>query len=216
MFPLYASFKNDENNGLQMTKQASTLFEVGQFIVSNGLGQVYPYAAQTLVQFPTSSGTFTVGETVTGGTSGTTATVVSVDGSNTYLYVDDIVAIAPFTGFVVGETITGSSSAATAVVSVSTELNKIIGISNQQITTASADYADTDFINLSTPANVMDYVDVPVSIGSATQSLVGTYVDVDPATSGTADVSTPGSQLFVTRVVDANNIVAAIALTIAS
>ncbi len=65
------------------------------------------------------SGTFTSGETITGGTSGKTATVDSYDSTNGYLYVysesGDFTATETITGGTSGATATFSSSAVTRV-----------------------------------------------------------------------------------------------------
>lgn len=71
---------------------------------------IMPVVPTDLITYGTLSGTFTAGETVTGGTSGATAKIGVVNGS-TSLVVNTIVGT-----FVAGETITGGSSSATAVV----------------------------------------------------------------------------------------------------
>jgi len=60
------------------------------------------------IQYDTLVGTFTVGETITGGTSGATAVIDADDGV-------EVIDFTQTTGdFVIGETITGGTSAATA------------------------------------------------------------------------------------------------------
>lgn len=63
------------------------------------------------MKYGTVLGAFTLGETITGGTSGATATIYRFDGTGQF-YLTDIVGT-----FVASETITGGTSAATAVVS---------------------------------------------------------------------------------------------------
>lgn len=92
--------------------------------------------------------------------------------------------------------------------------DKILGLSNEQITAASANFATTADIGISTPVNLMDELDIPVTIGSAAAALVGTYVDVNPLEPGSVDVSAPGDQILVTRVIDADNIIGIIAKTV--
>lgn len=209
--PLNASFQNNRNNGYATAKQASTLYEVGQFLVYNGLGGVIPYDGTNLIIYSAASGPFTVGETITGGTSATTAVVVSdVPGSN-YMTVDTVVG----SGFVVGETITGGTSTETATVDDYVVRNKILGLSNEQITAGSANFATTADIGVSTPVAVLDFIDIPVTVGSATPGMVGHYFDVDIAEPGALDVSAPGVQILVTRVIDADNVVGVIALPVA-
>lgn len=74
------------------------------------------YGTETVgryVPISTVSGTFTAGETITGGTSAATAVVTKKSSENDYLLTGS------FTGtFTAGETITGGSSGATAVVGV--------------------------------------------------------------------------------------------------
>lgn len=140
---IFASFKNNRNNGLATAKAASTLFEVGQFLTYDGSGGVIPVATVT---------------------------------------------------------------------------DKILGLSNQQITAASADYAQTSDIDVSTPVNIMDYLDIPVTNGDTSAFVVGTYVDVDVANgSGTVDSATAGTgtQILIVRVTDLHTIVGAIAKTVA-
>lgn len=93
--------------------------------------------------------------------------------------------------------------------------DKIVGLSNEQITSASKNYATTDDISISTPVNLLDELLIPVSAGTATSALVGTYVDVDPSNPGAVDVSTAGTQILITRVIDSATIRGVIALTVA-
>lgn len=92
--------------------------------------------------------------------------------------------------------------------------DKILGLSNEQVTAATSGFTTTKDIGVSTPVNVLDQLDIPVTIGTATAALVGTYVDVDPANPGAVDVSIAGDQILVLRVIDAANIVGTIAKTV--
>lgn len=203
-----ATFKNNRNNGFVAAKTASEAFEVGDFLVYTGLGGVIPYNATTSIKISGVVGTFVVGETVTGGTSGATGVVYRVFPTGLLL--------TGITGtFQAAETLTGGTSGATATSGAIVTNNKIVGLSNEQITSASPNYAATSDIGISTPVNLLDVLAIPVSNGTATAALVGTYVDVDPANPGSVDVSAAGSQILVTRVVDADNIIGAIALVAA-
>lgn len=207
--PLNASFQNNRNNGYATPKQASTLFEVGQFLVYNGLGQVIPYDGNDIITYNTLvGGPFTVGETITGGTS--TATAVVVSDSGTSLIINTVSGT-----FISGETITGGTSLATAVIIKFTVRNKILGLSNEQVTAATTGFATTKDISVSTPVAVLDFLDIPVTVGTATAAMVGQYFDVDTAEPGALDVSAAGSQILVTRVIDADNVVGVIALSVA-
>ena len=68
---------------------------------------------------------FTVGETITGGTSGDTAVVVSLDTTNNRIYIESYDTVDDV--FQDGETITGGTSAETAVVSGTVVPGKITG-----------------------------------------------------------------------------------------
>ena len=124
-------------------------------------------------------------------------------------------AKAASTAFEVGYFLTFDGSGFVVPVSNSGYTDKIIGLSNEQITSASKNYATTDDIGVSTPVNILDELLIPVSAGTATSALVGTYVDVNPSAPGTVDVSTAGTQILITRVIDASTIRGVIALTVA-
>jgi hypothetical protein len=93
------------------------------------------------------SGTFTVGETITGGTSSDTAVVVSVDTGEGKIYIEALDG-----DFTNGETITGGTSGATATMSGTRVPGKITGREGDFIyitfgckfkpTTAGTTYAD--------------------------------------------------------------------------
>lgn len=69
-----------------------------------------PVVPTNKIVYGTLAGTFTAGETITGGTSGATAKI-STDNGSTTMIINTIVGT-----FVAGETITGGTSAATAVI----------------------------------------------------------------------------------------------------
>ena len=125
-------------------------------------------------------------------------------------------AKAASTLFEVGQFLTYDGSG--GVIPVATVTDKILGLSNQQITAASADYANTDDINVSTPVNIMDFLTIPVTNGDTSSFVVGTYVDVDVANgSGSVDSATAGTgtQILITRVIDLQTIKGAIASKVA-
>lgn len=117
------------------------------------------------------------------------------------------------TAFEVGYFVTYDGSGHVKPVAAGTD--KILGLSNEQITSASANYALTSDISISTPVNILDILTIPVETGTATTALVGTYVNVDAANAGAVDVSAAGTQILVTRVIDSKTILGAIALTVA-
>ena len=86
------------------------------------------------------SGSFTVGETITGGTSAATASVTSLPSATT------MAITLPSGTFTSGETITGGTSAATTTVSAAVDLTpvqKTIDILSAVITRDSTDFAIT-------------------------------------------------------------------------
>lgn len=204
---ILSSFKNNRNNGNGFAKAPSTAFEVGQFVVFNGLGGVMPYLASVTL-LGAQTGTFVLGESVSQATSGATGVIVAITAAG--ITVDTVTGTFDTTHVVTG----GTSSATMTPSSVLTD-NKILGISNQQITSASSSYTDTSDLNVSTPVTLLDYIDIPVSIGTATTGMVGSYFNIDPLTSGSIDVTAAGTQILVTRVIDADNVVGVIALKVA-
>lgn len=119
------------------------------------------------------------------------------------------------TAFEVGYFLTYDGSGYVKPVTNGSGTEKILGLSNTQITSASANYATTDDISISTPVNILDELYIPVETGTATASLVGTYVNVDSTNPGAVDVSGAGTQILVTRVLSADMIKGVIALTVA-
>jgi hypothetical protein len=200
-----AFFKNNRNNGQICTKAPSQPFSVGQFLVPTGLGNYLPYAKATTVLFTVLTGTFVLGETVTQATSGATGVVLAVITGGVYL------------GSVTGtfdntHVITGGTSTATGTATSVNIAKKIYGIANQMIQSTDADYAKARFTNISVPTNIQDYLTIPVSSGTAVQTMEGTYVDVDPATPDSVIVGVTGTQIYITKVVSASMVEGLIAL----
>ena len=98
------------------------------------------YPGGTLTMTVGASGSFTVGETITGGTSAATASVTSLPSATT------MAITLPSGTFTSGEIITGGTSAATTTVSAAVDLTpvqKTIDILSAVITRDSTDYAIT-------------------------------------------------------------------------
>lgn len=76
--------------------------------------EVRVWSSDQYIEYGTHSGTFVIGETVTGGSSGTTGVITSIDiGITNRIFLKNVTA-----NFVVGETITGGTSSATATVTI--------------------------------------------------------------------------------------------------
>ena len=98
------------------------------------------YPGGTLTMTVAASGSFTVGETITGGTSAATASITSLPSSTS------VAITLPSGTFSSGETITGGTSAATTTVSAVVDLStvqKTIDILSVVITRDSTDYGLT-------------------------------------------------------------------------
>jgi hypothetical protein len=98
------------------------------------------YPGGTLTMTVGASGSFTVGETITGGTSAATASVTSLPSSTT------MAITLPSGTFTSGETLTGGTSSATTTLSAAVDLTtvqKTIDILSAVITRDSTDYAIT-------------------------------------------------------------------------
>lgn len=202
-----AQFANNRNNGAQGHKAPSTPIAVGDFLVPTGMGTYIPYAASITVYFTGLTGTFVLGETVTQTISSATGIVLAQSTVG--------VTLGSITGtFDATHLLTGGTSGATATASALVTNNKIFGLSLTEVTSTDSDYADKTFIGISTPVKVLDFLYIPVSNGTATQLIEGSYVNVDPANPGSVNVATPGTQIYVYQVVDASNIIGAIALTV--
>ena len=108
------------------------------------------YPGGTLTMTVGASGSFTVGETITGGTSAATASITSLPSSTT------MAITIPSGTFTSGETITGGTSAATTTVSAAVDLTttqKTIDMLSAVITRDSTDYGITrlsrdEFLNI--------------------------------------------------------------------
>lgn len=197
-----ASFSNNRNNGFSTAKAPQVVFESGYFVVYDGLGNVIPYSASETL-YGTPSAAFTLGETVTQATSGATGVVVSqnLTGASKGITVNTITGT-----FVITDVVTGGTSASTIAPSSLLLNTEILGLSNDSINAASADWTDSDDLNVSTPVNIMDALDIPVSVGTPDISMVGSYVNVDPANPGAVDVTTVGTtgQILVTRITNSD------------
>ena len=98
------------------------------------------YPGGTLTMTVAASGSFTVGETITGGTSAATASITSLPSSTS------VAITLPSGTFSSGETITGGTSAATTTVSAAVDLStvqKTIDILSVVITRDGTDYGLT-------------------------------------------------------------------------
>jgi hypothetical protein len=98
------------------------------------------YPGGTLTMTVGASGSFTVGETITGGTSAATASITSLPSSTT------MAITLPSGTFTSGETLTGGTSSATTTLSAAVDLTtvqKTIDILSAVITRDSTDYAIT-------------------------------------------------------------------------
>jgi len=98
------------------------------------------YPGGTLTMTVGASGSFTVGETITGGTSAATASITSLPSSTT------MAITLPSGTFTSGETLTGGPSSATTTLSAAVDLTtvqKTIDILSAVITRDSTDYAIT-------------------------------------------------------------------------
>lgn len=203
-----SQFENNRNNGAQVLRTPSVVISSGDFLVPTGIAGGYiPYSAsETLYGTPT--GTFVVGETVSQATSSATGVVVSVSASG--------ITVKSITGtFDTSHTVTGGTSSATMTPSSILVNNKIFGVSLESIATTDSNYATSgQYIGVSTPVKVLDYLTIPVSNGTATQALEGTYVNVDPAHPGSVDVTAVGTQIYVYKFIDATHIIGAVSLTV--
>jgi hypothetical protein len=198
-----ASYANNRNNGIVAAKAPSVVFAPGYFVTYDGLGTVLPYSASETLFF-TPTGTFVLGETVSQATSAATGVVANG------------ITVKSITGtFDTSHVVTGGTSSATGTPSSILVNSKILGLSNDSVTSASSNFAASSDLNISTPVNILDVLDIPVSAGTATAALVGTYVNVDPANPGQVDVSAAGTQILVTRVISATVIKGIIALKVA-
>lgn len=197
-------FINNRQNGDSVVKAVSTIFSViGMGIVPDGLGAFIPYNGNNLITIGTvSGGPFQVGETVTGGTSGATATVASVNSGS--------LVVTPVNGklFTAAETITGGTSGATAPVTLYVQRNRVYGINDTVVPTTDQFYATAGaMIGVQTSVKVMDKVQIFATSGSFTQANVGLWVNLDPANPDKALVTPQSSgMILVTDFISATEV----------
>lgn len=202
-----AFFKNNRNNGDQQNKAPSMVYNIGDFLVPDGIGHFIPYKLATTVKTGAFTGTFVLGETVTQSTSSATGVVLVIG--------TQALVLGSVTGtFDATHGLTGGTSGATATATAVSILKNVFGISNESVQTTDTAYASTVPFNLSTAVKVQDYITIPVSSGTATAALEGTYVDIDPANSGSVIVSSAGTQIFVTKFISASLIEGIISLNV--
>ena len=137
-------FADWANRGLNQWTIAQT-----SITVASGIGE---YPAGTLTLSVAASGSFSVGETITGGTSGATASVTSKPSTTSFA---TTIPVGTFTN---GETITGGTSAATTTVSAVQDLTDVqstIDILSSVVTRDGTDFAidrlsRSEFLNIPT------------------------------------------------------------------
>lgn len=185
----------------------SVIINVGDFLVPTGLGTYIPYGATTTLS-GTSTGTFVLGETVTQATSAATGIVVVVGTTG--------IAVKSVTGtFDTTHVVTGGTSTATLTPTLVTTDNKIFGVSDEAVASTDSNFATANqYIGISTPVKILDFLKIPVSSGTATQAMEGTYVNVDPANPGSVIVGTVGTQIYIYKFIDSKTIIGAVSLTV--
>jgi hypothetical protein len=137
-------FADWANRGLNQWTIAQT-----SITVASGISE---YPAGTLTLSVAASGSFSVGETITGGTSGATASVTSKPSTTSFA---TTIPVGTFTN---GETITGGTSAATttiAAVQDLTDVQSTIDILSSVVTRDGTDFAidrlsRSEFLNIPT------------------------------------------------------------------
>lgn len=83
---------------------------------------------------------------------------------------------------------------------------KIVGVSNEKITSADADYAVARPLNVSSGDSETTFI-FPVATGTATQTIVGEYVDIDGTDFTAVDVTaSTNDQVFVTKFINATTV----------
>lgn len=83
---------------------------------------------------------------------------------------------------------------------------KIVGVSNEKITSADADYAVARPLNVSAGDSETTFI-FPVATGTATQTIVGEYVDIDGTDFTAVDVTaSTNDQVFVTKFINATTV----------
>ena len=106
-------FADWANLGVHLWKVEQVTQNLARLSASSSIAT---YPAGTITATVGASGSLTIGETITGGTSGTTAAVITKPTSTT------ITVTVPTGAFTAGETITGSSSGASTTVSANPSL----------------------------------------------------------------------------------------------
>jgi hypothetical protein len=83
---------------------------------------------------------------------------------------------------------------------------KIVGVSNEEVTSADSDYASTRFLNVSAADSEITFT-FPVATGTATQTIVGEYVDIDATdTTGLDITASTNDQVLVTKLINATTV----------
>lgn len=83
---------------------------------------------------------------------------------------------------------------------------KVVGISNEKITSADSDYAVARELNISGGDSELTFI-IPVATGTATQTLVGELVDIDATDFTAVDVTaSTNDQVLVTKVINSTTI----------
>jgi len=137
-------FADWANRGLNQWTIAQT-----SITVASGISE---YPAGTLTLSVSASGSFSVGETITGGTSGATASITSKPSTTSFA---TTIPVGTFTN---GETITGGTSSATTTVTAVQDLNDVqstIDILSAVVTRDGTDFAidrlsRSEFLNIPT------------------------------------------------------------------
>ena len=137
-------FADWANRGLNQWTIAQT-----SITVASGISE---YPAGTLTLSVAASGSFSVGETITGGTSGATASITSKPSTTSFA---TTIPVGTFTN---GETITGGTSSATTTVTAVQDLNDVqstIDILSAVVTRDGTDFAidrlsRSEFLNIPT------------------------------------------------------------------
>jgi hypothetical protein len=109
-------FADWANKGVHLWKVEQVTQTLAQLSTSSAVGT---YPAGTITATVGASTNLSVGETITGGTSGTTASIITKPSSTT------ITVTVPSGAFTAGETITGSSSAASTTISADPSLTDV-------------------------------------------------------------------------------------------
>lgn len=83
---------------------------------------------------------------------------------------------------------------------------KIVGVSNEKVTSADADYAVARGLNVSAGDAEITYI-FNVATGTATQTIVGEYVDIDATDKTSLDITaSTNDQVFVTKFINATTV----------